>query len=175
MFEQTKWDKFLDKIGYWPVYRFFKEVRRRIRWTPFFIKKVWDYTKLLWNDWDFDYLCLLRLIELKTRRTREYLVDEKMVHVDERRMKEVEYLARRIFEDNYFPEEWDEYLSQLHMKSVPCTLEGFEDLYELKINHDDPDHEWKRKYLHEKTERLKQNEIDRLFYLIRKYLQVWWS
>jgi hypothetical protein len=76
MFEETRWDKFLDMIGYWPVYRFFAEARRRIRWMPYFIGKVWDYTKLLWNDWDFDYLSLLRLIELKTKRTREYLVKD---------------------------------------------------------------------------------------------------
>lgn len=169
--EDTLWDKFLDIIGYWPVYRFCSEVRCRIRRLPYFLTKWWEYTKLLWNDWDFDYLCLLRIIELKTKRTREYLVKENLVHVDERTMREVQELARRAFADDYNSKELDA-LHEAHPGAWRRWI-GKDGLrhstMEDKVYWDEV------MRLHKKGEAQLEADLDRLFMLIRKHIRVWWS
>lgn len=172
MFKETRWDRFLDKIGYWPVYRFVTEVRRRIRWTPYFIGKVWDYTKLLWNDWDFDYLSLLRLIELKTKRTREYLIEENLVKTNERLMREVEALCKRIYADDYFSEEWDE-LHKEHPHAWRRIFHEDTGCYHSTMN--DENYGRRVSKLHKKQEAQLEEDLDRLFHIIRRHIRVWWS
>jgi hypothetical protein len=165
------WDGFWDWCSqpYWWCYRTFKDAYHRIRRMPYFLSKLWDYTKLLWNDYDFDYLCLLDLIELKTKRTREYLVEEGMVHVDEKTMKEVELLARRIKEDNYYEWMWDE----MH-KKWPFRWRDLMGQSTLSPKEQE-ERSWALMHHHKKSEAQMEAELDRLFMLIRKHIRVWWS
>jgi len=111
----------------------------------------------------------LPLIELKTKRTREYLVKENVVHVDEKRMKEVELLCHRIFKDEYLPEERANLYSRYPVRSVAASFfnhskHPLEDMYynELRI-------------ICEKCEQIKKQDKERLFYLLRKNINCWWS
>ena len=166
--KETFWDKVTSP--YWWCYRTYRDVYHRVKRLPHFLSKWWVWTKLLWNDWDFDYLCLLPIIALKTKRTREYLVKENLVEVDERTMKEVEQLALRIWKDDYCSKEWDEFHKKYPIRwsrIVECDKPA---LTRLEQSGSD---ELMR--LTKKQEELMEADMDRLFELIRKHMRTWWS
>lgn len=149
----------LSKL-YWPFEFFF----------TIYLPKLFDYAKVLWFDYDFEYEYLLPLIETKTRRTREYLLSEGAVEVDERRMKEVECLCRRLKADDYCAFEYAEIDSRYPVDEIMDRALDFNSRLALDEQY------WKeRRALFAKTERIKAADKDRLFYLLHKNLNRWWS
>ena len=92
---KTLWGKFHYNL-YTPLVRFLNSVyclfRRRI---PYFLKRIWGYLPILWNDTDYDYFSILQLLQYKLSRVRRDL-EKYQNHTrwqrDAKRIRYAEYL-----------------------------------------------------------------------------------
>ena len=146
---------------------------RKLRWpVEFFftvyMPKLWDYAKVLWNDYDFQFDDILAIIELKTRRTRECLLEENAVKVDVRHMLEVEALCRRLKADDYLGDECRELRTKYKMDDLDVR-DWFIDTPQRRVYHKEAGK------LLDRSEVIKAREKARLFHLLHRYLNCWWS
>lgn len=56
---------------------FIYRLSNRIRRIPYRIKKILKYVKLAYNDWDFDYLFMLNLEQMKLKEMEKYFSRKK--------------------------------------------------------------------------------------------------
>jgi hypothetical protein len=135
----------------------------------YYIWKVLDYAKVLWNDHDFDFMYVYSLIEIKTRRTREYLTKEGLVTVDTRRMKEVEWICKRLRDDEYHGEILGRMIDQSSViAEMPPTQWVHTLLRDEKV-------QYEFDLIVDHISQQKETEKKRLFYLLEKYGERWWS
>lgn len=57
---------------------FIYRLSNRIRRIPYRIKKILKYVKLAYNDWDFDYLFMLNLEQMKLKEMEKYFSRKKV-------------------------------------------------------------------------------------------------
>lgn len=75
------------------IYRFFHN-----------LAKIWEYSCFLWNDYDWDYIYILKLLKIKLRRTRERIFKNALIGDYKKVVKQIklaELLIDRIIEDDY--------------------------------------------------------------------------
>jgi hypothetical protein len=124
-----------------------------------FLKRVWTYRRILWNDADFDYRYLIDLMSFKLNLIADHLEKHDMfIGADgtARSARVAAMVCDRISADNYdvmgFCKEGD-------------SLEAWQD--ELITNrNNDKDHF--SKYL-------PNQDLEYLFLLFKKHLRTWWD
>jgi hypothetical protein len=95
----------LKRLLYWADFRLVSPVREFVR----YVAKVCAYARLLWDDRDWDWAYILKLLKYKLERTRK-TIQAGNHHVgadrDCRRIRTCEILLDRIIRDNYCEVEW---------------------------------------------------------------------
>lgn len=81
-----------------------------------FIKRVWDYSPLLWDDRDWDYSCILQLLRFKLLRLRKHMEKYAIIAHAEDVIAELacaDVLLRNVIEEDP-DDEWSNHYSQWH-------------------------------------------------------------
>lgn len=81
-----------------------------------FVTRVWDYLPLLWEDRDWDYVYLLRLLAFKLRRMRPLVENGPGAHAKDRalEMARAEILLRNVVDEDP-DDEWSFHYNQHHI------------------------------------------------------------
>ena len=161
--DPTPWEDFCHKVWEAVIYP--------PKWFfGYYIPKVWDYTKLLWKDIDFEYEYILPLLALKTKRVREYLLWEGVTYVDIKKMREVELLCNRIYHDDYLKEDFEELDNRYPVHNI------IQDFFHSSRQHPQTKAYYnERRIISTRCERIKKCDEERLFKLLSKNLHKWWS
>lgn len=147
----------------------------RIRW--FFVEylpKVASYARFLWHDRDWEDSDILRLLRFKLRRVREGIARYGH-HIDKEKTCEEIRLAElfidRIVTDNYG---LDEFMA--HQKKWRITDTGRTFLSREHLSDDEKRREGlELRWLFEREDILRNQDLDLLFRHLRKHLRTWWD
>lgn len=71
MYGKSKISRIYHKIKYWAI-SFYHQWKRRVNNTPFRLRKAWNFMKLGWQDYDWDYGFLLYLEQEKLKSMHRY-------------------------------------------------------------------------------------------------------
>jgi len=160
------------------IKRFFANIRWFFkRWFP----KVIAYARFLWNDYDFDYGSIYRLLHFKFERMYRALKNRHAMDSEKRAQQilEASNLAKKLFEDNFAETEYDaltEHWGELEFidnKEYP----GHFKVKCAKVQTEEDEERERQDYLKimelEAQRRLEAKEA--LFQLIRDNIEDWWS
>ena len=93
---------------------------RKIKKIFKFLKRLWLYLPVIWNDCDYDYAAVITLIKFKLGHLREHIADHQMFIGWEEVVKEIKKAEMLIikFSDEYPSEQADEVWKELfdHLK-----------------------------------------------------------
>lgn len=70
----------------------------------YFLKRLWEYREVLWDDFEGDWIPIARMLQYKIRRNRESMERNKIIVNWERPVKQqcmAEALLQRIIDDDY--------------------------------------------------------------------------
>lgn len=148
-----------------------------------FEKKIKEYAKILKDDFDWDYSYIIKLLLYKLKRTRECLVRNNVgpdTQKIEKQIKEVEFLLNKFMEDKYD----DFYLKDFYKMYGDLELIEGEKvnggvLVTTKFERETPEisdaiHKMYRK-IRNKSDKAKQKDLTKAFYLLGKNIQNWWD
>jgi hypothetical protein len=162
------------------------EVRHFFRW----IVKSCRYAKLLWRDRDWDWIFLLILMKYKIQRMRLHMTEHNIIHDAPRMAKQMryaEFLIERILDDDYCKKEYEDHrkywgeLEHLFEEPADPALKGKGySIWNPKAKNakTQKDQEREREEIiriHKKADKLREDDMDRLFSHLRKYIQRWWD
>src|SRR5581483_2283058 len=146
----------------------------RIQW--FFIEylpKVVSYARFLWHDRDWEDSDILRLLQFKLRRVREGIARYSH-HIDkERTCKEIrlaELLTGRIVANDYGLDEFKAHQMKWKIKDTDLALMSREHLSVDEKRKEERECRW----LFEREDILRNQDLDLLFRHLRKHLRTWW-
>jgi hypothetical protein len=140
----------------------FKFIKRIYNWL---IKSI-QYSIVLWNDADWDYVYILQLLQYKLERTRKCLKANNLVVSVDRYCKQIricELLLERIVNSNYCEKEYDEHFKQYPFRS------SLDDKNETNKKGD------MFTKIYNKEQRMRQQDYDLLFKILNKHLYEWWD
>ena len=172
--------KFALSYGWWYITRPFKKVYR-------FVIKLFKYSRLLWNDSEFDYSFLLELLQFKLTLMAQSF-EKHGISVNSRKIsKELKLCAdliQRIIEDKYADielEHIDRKYGELVWESTP--VEGNKNLATLHLYRKkalEGTAEYKQmmdesRKAYKNAELQKQRDIDYLCDTMKKRMQLWWD
>ena len=168
------------KVKWWLIDRYCD-----IRHIPSFINKVITYTKILWSDYDFDYIYLFKLMRLKLYRMRNRIDNDKFVssNIRTKQIKYALFLLDRIIKNEYFSEE-EQKLDDKWGKLIMFTklTNDNDDMFHLKMTRDkcltqqdELEEKNASRQLSEKQDLEYHKDIDRLFKHMNKYILKWWT
>jgi hypothetical protein len=156
----------------WPFKWFYQRVKRLIEFTP-----------IVWNSYDWDYQYSIDLFKFQLLRTAKYL--EKYGHLENskynaQRIRTVCRLMDKVYNEEYQDEAYDK-LTKLYGKAAfrfeTVPTEG--DIYSLKMKYESyPNAEEIRKTSQEyiKKAQEKQEKAHRLLWkLIEHNIRGWWD
>jgi hypothetical protein len=163
----------------------FKEVFWRFpRNICFWVIKVAQYSRILYQDRDWDYICLLKLMQYKISRMRKnmshgYVADNEKYCAQ---MQEAEELIGKLLEDDWAKAEreaHDTKWGELHIESIPIPNQQASECRFLRLNvRTDKDNKQERKEYNKimdlEVER-KKAAWNRLFYLLKNHMEKWWD
>ena len=155
-----------------------------------FLRKLYAWSPILWNDFDWDYSYLLKILEFKLHRMADTIESNGIIVASDRVAKQIRYatfLIERIQEENYCKEEyaaheekWGEGVmnfvdlpkddphygtcSEMNMYTIKSKQQGLED--QEKKEH---------MVIYERARDTRQKDLDRLFRHMRRYLERWWD
>jgi len=85
-----------------------KVIWRNIKYFFVWIKKVFDYSIVLWDDEDYDFAFIYKLLKYKIERTRKY-IDKHKRHEnyakDVANMKRAEYLLGLLYKEDFYADD----------------------------------------------------------------------
>lgn len=151
-----------------------------------FTKKLYLYGKLLWDDFEFDYIYLLKIMQLKMRLMSEHMSDRGNTVSSPQKAKELKLcvdLIDRIIYCDYGKIERDK-LDEKYGKSIwkETKIEGTDfyklDIYREKAPKGTPAYEQAEKEerkVFENAERQKRQDLDYLFDTMKKRIEGWWD
>jgi len=94
---------------------YLKDQIKKVKYFFKWIVKVFQYAVFLWNDRDYDYVYILKLLKYKLKRTRKYILKDSLI-VEAKdiynEIKTAEDLIDKILECNYYEEEFDEHFKK---------------------------------------------------------------
>jgi hypothetical protein len=139
-----------------------------------FIKKIWIYRKILWNDRDFDWAFIVSMLILKLDRTRNHILEHNLIESAQEVYDQISYVIERLERIASNSRE-DEALEALHTKygvtfdfkggRFNCRVsKGTEEDYNREFR------EWA-----DKSAELNQQDLDEAFSYMAKYLKTWWD
>lgn len=156
-----------------------------------FIVKLFKYGKLLWSDFEFDYIYLLKILQLKFVLMADFFETKGMTLTATKRAKELRICAnliQRIIDDNYdaIPlKKLDEKYGKIEWGFEPLKDEEHKDkgcstlnLYRSGAPKGSPEYEAEYKEsrkIYEKADAQKQRDIDYLCDMMKKKMLRWWD
>lgn len=152
-------DFFVDNF-YWPVKQFFRKVIKIIQYVP-----------TLWNDYDWDYSYIYKLLKYKLERSHDAIDDgfelPKSRNERLKPLKRCIILLENLIRDNYCERELNNYYSKNKPK---WTKEENGSMVLSK------DSNWKIvNKIYKKQETLRTKDSRELFDLLHKNIRTWWS
>lgn len=153
-----------------------------------FIKRVIEYSSILWKDKDYDYAYILDMIQYKIQRTREHIGHHNLLTNTQKycnQMLEVEALIEFIRKDEFCEKEreaHDKKWGESVWNSIPCNdgnkFAGSE-IRTVRLNvrtEKDRINERKeyRKLMNLEIQR-SRNAWNRLFRLLNQNMRNWWD
>ena len=183
------WWENMDDNLYWKSYRFVKYTL-----IPFFkydikygVKNLIVYFPVIWNNREWDYLFLYKLMEKKLQRM-EYNIRTYGHHVgnekDANRIKECHEIITRLLADDYFGDnfekdftekygELDHFFTKVEDKPNLCQWNSDFTKTKTKEEQEEANTEWHR--LYKLAEEMKQKEKRKLFRKMATYIESWWD
>lgn len=156
-----------------------KYVRKFLR--PFkkifiWVIKSFQYSIMLWDDGDFDYGYILKILKYKLKRTREHIVNHDII-VDAKSVGEeiaqVESIIDRLYENNYCDKEYEE-----HNKYWGDINYSGDDIFLSKKAVKEGRQKEERDAImkiHDKATELEEKDWNDLFDLMKKNMRNWWD
>lgn len=163
----------------WSVKRFLKKTGR------FFVKIV-RYSKILWNDEDYDHAYILKLLQHKIKLTREHITQHGIVQdapIIAKQMRYAEFLIQRLLDDNYREDlqnahnnKWGDIIQYC---DPPEPGKSYRKYHVIRKNATTPELEAQERSeqmtIYDAQENTRQKDFDRLFRHLRLYIQRWWD
>lgn len=95
----------MDSIHYSSVGLWLLNLKDRVTTIPAKVVNVVSWIPFLWNDYDYDYSTILRLLEYKISRLRKH-VEKHRMHTcwakDAKQMRRAELVCKRLYKGNYY-------------------------------------------------------------------------
>jgi hypothetical protein len=156
-----------------------------IRNVPSNIVTICQWIPILWNNWDWDYNYFLTIVQYKIRRMSKHIKEHgHFVNSDEvcAQMDECVEIIDRFFKADYVKEEtaahkekWGETIYEC----IPCETEGHFrlDIYSAKARELELEEQERKEILaiYNLNDKRSEEDLDRLFELMRDKLQYWWD
>lgn len=148
-----------------------------------FLKTVWAYRDILWNDRDWDYSRLLAMMERKLKRMSDHLREHGHAVGSDRHAKQLlvaSELCKRIRLDAYedpFMAKLDAKYGPLEMSSKPTDNPRVAELIitRPRLNGDKAKEEASSRRIWKHAESQKKADIQLLGRLFDKHLLCWWD
>ena len=154
----------------------------------YFCIKLYIYAKLLWSDYEWDYVYLLRVMQLKMRLMSEHMEKDGITVSSTRKAKELKLcvdLIQRIVDNEYGSIALDNIskkYGKIKMDENPIEINGHK-YYELNIYHENApkgtdayEQESKEtRKAFEDAERQRKQDIAYHFDTMKKRLEGWWD
>ena len=154
------------------------------------VVKTAQYSKLLWNDFDWDYSYILILLQYKLKRTRERILDNNIVVSAEQIAAEIKHAEDLI--QNWRDDNFCEDLYEAHEKKWGKIISRKERNKDDQVDGDKPWdwfmrrekattlelHDQERKEymaIHQQADKAKEENFDELFRHLRDHIQRWWD
>jgi hypothetical protein len=168
---QDKWEDFTIEVEYYTD----KFIRTPYYNMKYFIKNLWKYRSILWNDRDWDYIYIHKLLYHKLKWTKETMVDGHCEHRANtiRNIDIAIESLRRCVEHDYLVDDNPFYdkMREISPKSYLYSVEEFKRMSEKKQKL-----YWdyiKRSSQHQ-AQMEKQN-IRLAYGTIQKHITKWWD
>jgi len=123
-------------------------MRKIYRNIKYGILRCIEWFPIMWNDCHWDYVYIFIILRKKLQLTMKYIEHGHSAYPEHavKRIQECVFLLNRIIKDDYY------FVNKVFpSRSVLC-----------------------RKYFLE-VDKLREGDYDRLFYIMRKYIQGWWD
>jgi hypothetical protein len=170
----------------WLIKSLKHEVTYPFKRTYRFVVKLYTYAKLLWYDFEFDYVYLLKILQLKMRLMSEHMNESGMTVSSPVKAKELKFcsdLIDRIIKNEYSDlghDKLEEKYGELKWESHPIENSTFVtmDIYREKAPVGTPEYEQEReesRKVFENAERQRKQDIEYLFDTMKKRLEGWWD
>ncbi len=187
---KDEWEEFQEDRKY---FGFWGALSRYIAWhdtwykyTKVFryLKRVAEYTPVLWDDRDYDGEAILAMLAYKIKRTREHLTKHsilmpKTIARHEKQMKEAEALIERITSDFHETEAHEAFYDKYPKLSYWYRAAEVDDMLDAITMEDKI--VWTAKQSaefkagNENAVKRKKEDWERLTYIMKKYLEKWWD
>jgi len=146
--------------------RIFRKITNVARWLP-----------LLWNDYDWDYYPLYKMLHQKIKFMKEHHRDHHN-HTDWEevvaQLQTVEDCLDRLLRDNYLEKEWDAHRARFPRdKWFDSWVQLPDGSRQMPSMSDDERDAFK--ILHDEEERLRQADLDTLGQTISRHVRGWWD
>jgi len=146
-----------------------KNIIRIIQWIP-----------ILWEDRDWDYTHLYQILQYKISRMRPEMTNHENSELEQKHMRICENLLQRLMDDKYD----DFYMDKLENKygdyiTIP-EKKGDAKIFSLsrnKIKSDSDKKEYSKdcKKYFKLANKVKENDKDLLFKIMKKRIEGWWN
>lgn len=148
-------------------------------------RKMVEYRRFLKDDYDWDYVYILRLLQYKLSRTRKCIVSNNIVVSAKKiggQIQKVEDLLNRVIKDRYYDqisESFHKKYGALKMITFPpekgaqSTPVVFRYQKENPRNSERIHREGMR--LHQKAEKMRMSDLRKAFHLMNKNIWGWWD
>ncbi len=148
-------------------------------------KKLRDYKKVLKDDYDWDWIFILRLLQYKLERTRKCILENNIIVEAPkvaRQIREVEVLLKRVDQDCYFEEiskDFRKRYGRLRMKFKKAKPGEKYTTLDLKYAKETPRNAAKihaeGSRLYRRAHKMQRNDLKKAFDLIFKNIWGWWD
>lgn len=162
----------------------FNRIRDSLVQFKEFVRRLYHWLPVLWNDRDYDYSFFYHILRFKLKRMAAHLREHNILLYTERYARQIDYavfLLDRIIADDYCASKYAAHQEKWGDVSFDKRLENDGtyslDIYVTKARESGLDEQEAAEFrtLSELKYRCKENDLDRLFRHIRKYHQRWWD
>lgn len=144
-------------------------MRWRLRYFWESVRNLWRWAPLIWRDRDYDYGWLLLILAQKLRHMRQlHEQNRRFVGVERtiRQLRIAEHLCRRLADEwQYCGEYWEK-----HFEKYPFS---WDDLGRMERPSEEKSREVK--WLIDREEHLKRQDIRLLCKLLERHYRSWWD
>lgn len=182
------WDSWYqsDMDWKWNLSSLWHHVTRPFHNFIHWVIKSYQYSKVLWNDYEFDYSSILRLLQYKISRTRKCIRKNNIILRSEEvcaQMLHAEELIRKIREDDFLAELDDAHEEKwgpiIQMFSEEKTKQGYStlDIVRAKTNTEALKRQERQEQheIYELKSKAEKECWDELFTHLRKHMREWWD
>lgn len=187
--KKLRWPQIYDtEMGvWWNIKNNWDNLTHPFRKVFHWLVKVIQYSRLLWDDFDWDFMYFMVLMQYKLQRMRKRISEDNVILRTEEiaaQIKHAEDLIQKWLDNDFCAKEHEEHekkWGKIVDLSTPLDCNGVK-MYtldmsranattpELKQQERDEQHK-----LYAKHEEEKQRCLDEIFSHIRKHIQEWWD